>query len=136
MVRSELALVIPAFNESQMIATVVTETQKFGDPLVVDDCSSDNTGDIAKKAGAIVVRHTKNKGYDASLNDGFKEAIARDATIIITCDSDGQHDPRDIKRFTDSIIAREADVVVGLRPKRVNISDTINATPRNIPTPA
>jgi len=94
-----LSIVIPAKNESQSIADVVsTARAEFPDAeiLVVDDGSDDNTGEIAKRAGADVVRHPESIGNGAAVKSG---ARAAKGTVLVFMDGDGQHDPRDIHKL-------------------------------------
>lgn len=81
--------------------------------IVVDDGSSDKTAEIAKLAGSEVLVHPQNRGKGVALKTGFE--AARDADIILTLDSDGQHQPREIPRLLEPIINGEADVVNGSR---------------------
>ena len=63
---------IPAYNEEKNIAQVIKETKKLGiKPIVIDDGSKDNTYNVAKKSGAIVLRSNYNKGKGEALNIGF-----------------------------------------------------------------
>lgn len=102
--KQRIIAIIPAYNESKTIENIVKETKKYVDEvLVVDDGSSDLTGKLAKKAGANVLKHKKNFGLGRSLRDGFSYAIKKDFDIIITLDADGQHSPKDIPKFIDSI---------------------------------
>lgn len=111
-----IVAVIPALNESSTIKTVVRGVKKYVDEtVVVDDGSSDNTGESAQRAGAAVITHKVNKGYDASIEDGFKEALRRGATIIITLDADGQHDPSDIGRLVAVMQDKGFHVVISDR---------------------
>lgn len=116
MVGPRVGIVIPALNESASIESVIRQSVAFGTVIVVDDGSSDDTGRIAMAAGAVVVRHEHNRGYDASLNSGFRRASELDVDIVITIDADGQHDPQLIgqclKLFEDG-----AELVVGARHK-------------------
>ena len=68
--RSRIGIVIPAFNESATIAKIVEAVTKYGVPIVVDDGSTDNTGILASKAGASLVSHRCNHGYDTALDSG------------------------------------------------------------------
>jgi glycosyltransferase involved in cell wall biosynthesis len=107
--------VIPAFQESQTIAKVVSLARQFCDcVIVVDDGSTDKTGSIALENGAYVVRHPKNRGKGAALRTGFQAALQSSCDIIITLDGDLQHDPNSIPRFL-SKISEGADIVVGSR---------------------
>jgi len=90
---SRVAIVIPAFNESKMIASVVTGLSAYGVPIVVNDGSTDNTEQLARDAGAIVVSHTLNSGYDKAIASGLARAIAEGFDFAITADGDGQHQP-------------------------------------------
>lgn len=64
MVRSSLAIVIPACNEATTIGETVQAVSRFGQAIVIDDCSHDKTATIADDNGAIVVSHPNNQGYD------------------------------------------------------------------------
>src|SRR3990167_1401039 len=115
--RSRVAIVIPALNESATIANVVEAAGKYGVPIVVDDGSTDDTGDLARQAGGVVVSHDRNRGYDEALTSGFEKAFATGSDLIITLDADGQHNPDLLQKFIDQVNAG-ADVVVGVRSRR------------------
>ena len=91
--RSRLGIVIPALNESATIVGVVEAAERYGVPIVVDDGSTDDTAKLAQQAGASVVLHGQNLGYDAALNSGFNKAMELGCAMVITIDADGQHDP-------------------------------------------
>jgi len=110
--------VIPAYNEEKTIYWVVQKTKKYVDRvIVVDDCSTDDTGRLAKRAGARVVRHARNSGLGSSIRTGLKAAMKTKADIVITLDGDGQHNPEDIKKFI-SAINNGYDFVLGERDLR------------------
>jgi glycosyltransferase involved in cell wall biosynthesis len=112
----KVCCIIPAYQESRAIAQVVRTTRQYIDCVfVVDDGSTDGTGDIASKNGAVVVKHPRNIGKGAALRTGFRKALQRGCDIIITLDGDGQHDPHLIPRFLAKIQQEKADVVVGSR---------------------
>ena len=111
----KVVAVMPAYNEEEHIGEVVARVKDYVDEIiVVDDCSADRTGEIARKAGARVLRHPANKGLGASLRDGIAEALRRGADVIITIDSDGQHRPEDIPKLLGKI-AEGRDFVLGER---------------------
>jgi glycosyltransferase involved in cell wall biosynthesis len=117
-----VALVIPSFNEDNTIAEVVAKASSYGVVIVVDDGSTDETANIAKEAGAIVVIHSMNLGYEAALNSGFKQASELDFDGVVTLDADGQHDPQLISLFLQKIM-KGNDLVLGVRNKIPRFSE-------------
>lgn len=126
MARSRIGIVIPAFNEASTIGAVVGAVAGYGTPIVVDDGSSDLTSQFASAAGAVVVSHTCNNGYDAALNSGFVRAAELGCDFIVTMDADGQHDPTFLPAFLHEL-ERGADVVVGVRDKRQRLAEHVFA---------
>lgn len=117
------AAILPAYNEEIPIGSVILSTKKYVDEIiVVDDGSDDNTSEIAKIAGAKVIKHFSNKGKGAALKTGFNAVNGHD--IIITMDADGQHNPAEIPRLIKPIINGEADIVNGSRYVNGNKKDT------------
>lgn len=110
-------LVIPAYNEESTIAGAVGAVAPFGKPIVVDDGSVDGTARIAAAAGATVVSHAHNRGYDAALESGFARAAEMGAEAIITFDADGQHDAGVLPAFVEPLAAGTAELVVGIRER-------------------
>jgi len=112
----KVSVVIPAFNESRFIGSVVLGLKRYPvDILVVDDGSSDNTAEIAQAAGAEVLRLPANQGKGAALNAGLAHIrqAAPDAIAII--DADGQHLPEELEQVVRPILEGEADIVIGSR---------------------
>lgn len=124
--RSRVGIIIPALNESATIVGIVEAVGVYGVPIVVDDGSTDDTAELAKQAGAIVVPHENNRGYDSALNTGFKKAVELGSQIMITVDADGQHDPLLVQKFIDAIDSG-ADVVVGIRSRRQRFAEHLFA---------
>ncbi|HCY88167.1 MAG TPA: hypothetical protein DHV36_23725 [Desulfobacteraceae bacterium] len=109
--------IIPAYNEEKTIADVVAVNRKlFTHIIVVDDCSADNTVEVAKNAGAIVIESPKNRGYDAAINKGFFEAGKLKSDVYVTFDADGQHQYKDIKRGLDMFTREGLDLLIAMRP--------------------
>ena len=107
---------IPAYNEERNIARVIIETAKYVDKVIVcDDGSSDLTGEIAEKLGAIVIRHERNLGYGAAISSIFKKAKELNPDIMVTLDADLQHNPSEIPKIIKPIVDGEADIVIGSR---------------------
>lgn len=124
--RFRVGIIIPALNESATIVSIVESAKIYGGPIVVDDGSTDNTAELAIQAGAVIVSHEKNRGYDAALNTGFQKAAELGAEIIITVDADGQHDPSLIQKFIDAIDAG-TDIVVGIRSRKQRFAEHLFA---------
>lgn len=110
----KIAIVIPAYNEEKTVAGVVREAKKYGKVIMIDDASKDNTSAVARKAGAIVVRHKVNGGLGSALRTGFRKALQMKADIVITIDADGQHNPKEIQKFV-SLVDDGYDFVLGTR---------------------
>jgi glycosyltransferase involved in cell wall biosynthesis len=107
---------IPAYNEAKHIANTVYDTKRYADKvIVVDDGSIDNTGRLAKEAGARVVVHKANRGYGGAVQTCLATAMQLKADIVVTLDGDGQHAPSDIDNIIAPIRRQEADIVVGSR---------------------
>jgi len=107
---------IPALDEERTIAKVAIQAMKFVDKVVVvDDGSSDMTGEIAERLGAEVIRHERNMGYGASLASLFRRAREIGPDVMVTLDGDGQHRPDDIPNLVKPVFDGKADVVIGSR---------------------
>lgn len=110
----KIIIIIPAYNEENTIGSVVLGAHQHAlRVIVVDDGSQDKTAELAKLAGAKVLAHPQNMGKGAALKTGFQ--AAKDADIIVTMDSDGQHNVDEIPKLLDPILDGEADVVNGSR---------------------
>jgi hypothetical protein len=115
-----VAVVIPAYNEASHIAAVLgTLPHEVGGlrlhPIVVDDGSTDDTMERARAAGAAAVHLPLNRGQGAALRTGYRLAFATGARLVVTMDADGQHQPSELPRLIEPILAGEVDVVSGSR---------------------
>jgi len=107
---------IPLFNSEETIASIIITSSKFCDEVVcIDDCSTDLSGEIAKKAGATVIRHEKNRGVGGVTKTFFNYAKKKNASIVLLIDSDGQHDPNDIPKLIKPLKDNNADMVIASR---------------------
>ena len=107
---------IPAFNEENNIASIITKLSGIADTILVcDDGSTDLTATIAKKIGAVVIKHEKNLGYGAAIRSLFLKAKDLDGDVLVTFDADGQHRIEDVKNVIKPILNEEADLVIGSR---------------------
>ena len=113
--RPHVMVAMPAFNEEKSVGRVVSYAKKYAHlVLVVNDCSTDNTANAAKEAGAEVISHTANQGYGGSALTAFQTAQKYQPDVLILMDADGQHNPEDIPRFVAKI-QEGYDVVIGSR---------------------
>ena len=124
MVRRELVIIIPAFNEESTIQSVINSISEFGQVLIIDDGSTDKTAIRASSSGAIVHSHKHNLGYDDALNTGFRIAASRGFEYIITMDADGQHDSKSITKIRN-LLSDGFDLVVASRRKKQRFSEEI-----------
>ncbi len=119
----DLTVLIPAYNEEEIIKTTVTkvlntltEMDILFEVLVVDDGSTDNTAQEAEEAGARVIKHSYNIGNGAAIKTGIRQAVGE---YLIMMDGDGQHNPNEIPIIFNKL--EQFDMVVGARSRK---SDT------------
>src|SRR6201996_7904558 len=110
-------IVIPAFNEAAVIGEVIADVRAVFDHVVcVDDGSADDSGEIARRAGAYLVRHPINLGQGAAIQTGVEYARRQPgARVFATFDADGQHRVKDVAAMIDRLGAGDVDVVIGTR---------------------
>ena len=107
---------IPAYNEARSVGLVVEKAKNHSTEVIVcDDGSYDDTTNVARMAGATVIRHTKNQGYGKTIRTLFQAALERDADIVVTLDSDGQHSADQIPKIIEPILMEDFDIVIGSR---------------------
>lgn len=113
---ARICVLIPVLNEAQAIGAVVSSLRvKNLDVVVVDDGSSDDSGAIARRNGATVIRHEAKTGKGQSLRDGFRYVLEHGYDGVITMDGDGQHDAADIDQFIASAGKGSPGMIVGNR---------------------
>ena len=107
---------IPSYNEEKNIAGIIQRLSEIADTIIVcNDGSTDSTGKIAEKMGAIVINHERNLGYGAAIRSLFLKARELDCDMLVTLDSDGQHRLEDVLPVSEPIIKNQADLVIGSR---------------------
>ena len=110
-------IVVPAYNEAAVIGEVIADLRSVFDHVVcVDDGSQDDTGAVALRAGAHLVRHPVNLGQGAAIQTGTEYARSQPgAEVFVTFDADGQHRVKDVIRMIDKLSAEDVDIVIGTR---------------------
>ena len=113
--RSNVLALIPALNEADSIGPIIEEVAARLPTLVIDDGSVDGTSELARSAGAEVIRHPQNLGKGAALRTGFAWAMQRGFRAVLTLDADGQHDPQDMVKLLAAADDRRGSLVIGER---------------------
>ena len=110
--------IVPAFNEEVSVGRVIDEIRAF-DPgfeiAVVDDGSTDRTAGVAADRGAHVIRLPFNLGIGGAVQTGYRYAFERGFDVAVQVDGDGQHDPAELPKILEPVLAGAADLVVGSR---------------------
>jgi len=124
-INSRILVCVPAFNEAKNIADIVSRSQKYADEvLVYDDGSTDDTQQIAMSVGATVIRSPENKGYGVAIRSLFHAAKQKGVDIMVTLDSDGQHNPDQIPPLIETL-KQGFDIVIGSRFLRSDDKDKV-----------
>jgi glycosyltransferase involved in cell wall biosynthesis len=120
-------VVIPAYNEAPVVASVAAEVSCAGYRVaVIDDGSSDATGARAAQAGAVVVRHPINLGQGAAIQTGIAFALGEGADILVIFDADGQHRVGDIAVLLDALSTQGAHFVLGSRHLGASVNQPLS----------
>jgi len=110
-------IIVPAFNESQVIKKTLLELKVFFDNIIViDDGSEDKTKEIANSVGVILLHHPINLGQGAAISSGIN--FVKDMKHLdgaITFDADGQHSVQDAVSFADELLICNEDIIFGSR---------------------
>jgi len=131
--------VVPAYQAEASVGRVVRELNAVwptaGVPspvLVIDDGSTDATALAAQEAGAIVLRHEKNRGKGAALRTGLRHAKELGANVVVSVDADGQHPAREAARLAilpvpaETLVLGVRDLIAAGAPRANRISNRIS----------
>ena len=121
--KPKISVVIPAYNEAMSIGNVIDNCKAFCDEIIiVDDGSTDDTSEIAKKNGAVAIRNEKTLGLTKATQKGLEVASG---DIIVTMDADGQHDPNYILKLIKPLTEGKGEMVLGVRTEIPHRSERI-----------
>ena len=119
----KLIIQIPCYNEAETLEVTLNDLPKHIDGideieyLIIDDGSTDNTAEVAKKWGVhYVVRFRRNKGLARGFLAGLDACLRLGADIIVNTDADNQYCGADIEKLVQPILQKKADMVIGERP--------------------
>ena len=119
-----VAVIIPAFNEEKTLGAVLTTMDSAWGVIVVDDGSSDDTVRVAEAAGAQVVLHHGNRGYDAALQTGLDVARNENYHVAVTIDADGQI-PTNVVKLALQRMDEGVDLVLGKRSRKARWAESL-----------
>lgn len=108
-------VLIPAYQAADSVGAVAEVAGRYLPVLVVDDGSTDATGEAARAVGAEVIRQAPNQGKGAALRTGFRRALDEDYHAVLTLDADGQHDPVSIPHFLAEWHRARPELIIGAR---------------------
>jgi len=127
----KLIILIPAFNEEVKIKEVIDKLPRNINGVdeincvVIDDGSSDNTSNVAREAGAVIIKHAHNQGVGSAFISGIEYSLKNNADMVINIDADNQFEPDEIPKLIKPILEKQADFVSGNR--------FLNGRPNNMP---
>lgn len=125
MEKSEIAVLIPVYNEEKTILKIIQKVKNIAIPVIIDDGSNDNSQEIIKKNSKYYQLKKNNRGYEATLNSGYDYIKnKKNFKYFITFDADGQHKIKDLKKII-FYLKKNYDVVYSSRINMTRVSEKI-----------
>jgi glycosyltransferase involved in cell wall biosynthesis len=120
MAKTDIFIIIPAFNPGEIITEVVDKTRGYSQNLVLvdDGCDAENKVILFKLEQLpeiTLLTHSENQGKGFALHTGIKYALKNNAQRIIMLDSDGQHRPEELPKFLEFADSTDFNLVIGVR---------------------
>lgn len=118
--RGNAVILIPAYNEAEVVGQVVSQVRACSQlpVIVIDDCSSDSTAEVARTAGATVLSLPAQLGAWGATQTGLRYALRQGHDIAIAMDADGQHEAGSLPELLRPVLEGSADVSIGACTKR------------------
>lgn len=115
--KPRIIVVMPAYNAAKTLRQTYDDLplQLIDEVILTDDCSHDNTVEVARALGLTVFVHEQNRGYGGNQKTCYRAALARGAEIVVMVHPDHQYDPRLVEDLLKPILAGRADAVFGSR---------------------
>lgn len=116
--KNDVLIALPAKDEERKLGRVLDQIVHYFpgiDILIVDDGSSDRTAEIALSKKAFLFKHDRNYGYARALQSARVYALDHGYEYLVLCDADGQHEPKDIGRIIEALVAKKKDYVIASR---------------------
>ena len=118
----KILVILPCFNEADSIGNLIDELNAFKketafqfDIVVINDCSTDTTSQVAKKANVPVIDLPINLGIGGAMQTGFKYAKQNNYDLAVQMDGDGQHPPSELQKLIDAYHLTKSNVIIGSR---------------------
>ena len=110
--------VLPAYNAEKTLENTIEDIDRewVDEIILVDDCSRDNTADLAKKLGIDqIIEHTKNLGYGGNQKTCYQKALDQKADIVVMVHPDHQYNPKLIPQMVKPLLEKQCDAGFGSR---------------------
>ena len=131
-----VSVVVPAYNRAELIGetldAILGQTRPPDEVVVVDDGSTDGTGDRARDIATRVLSHRENRGKGSALQTAFDAYVADGFDAVVTLDADGQHLPEEIPHLLQALADHDADLVLGTRDHLFQAMSAVRRTSNRV----